>query len=133
MSNLQEYREAHYMNTGKVSDNVRTLAISAIGIIWIFKIQNANGGYEIPAALFYPVLLVFIAMLLDFAQYIYGSIAWGLFFRKKEKEGKTEDEKIYAPTSITQPSYILFYSKVIVICFAYFFIIKFLTGSVNWI
>ena len=43
MPDLQEYREAHYHNTGKVSDNVRTLAISAIGIIWIFRTKSPEG------------------------------------------------------------------------------------------
>jgi len=132
MSNLQEYREAHYTNTGKVSDNVRTLAISAIGIIWIFKSQNSDGSYEIPEELYYPILLVFIAMVLDFVQYIYGSIAWGFFFRKKEKEGVSESDELYAPHQINWPTYCLFYGKVVVISFAYFFVIKFLIGSVNW-
>ena len=133
MSNLQEYREAHYTNTGKVSDNVRTLSIAAIGIIWIFKIQNVGGGYQIPEALYYPVLLVFVAMALDFIQYIYGSIAWGIFFRIKEKENIKEDDELYAPPCINWPTYIFFYGKVIVIGFAYFFLIKFLMVSVSWI
>lgn len=133
MSNLQNYREAHYTNTGKVSDNVRTLAISAIGIIWIFKSQDIHGAYQIPKELYYPILLVFCAMVLDFIQYIYGSIAWGIFFRKKESDGIKECEELYAPPSINWPSYILFYSKVVIISFAYFFIIEFLMKTVHWV
>lgn len=133
MPNLKEYREAHYTNTGKVSDNVRTLAISAIGIIWIFKTQHVNGSYQIPKELYCPVIFVFVAMALDFVQYIYGSIAWGVFFRNKEKAGVKEDDKLYAPPEINWPTYFFFYSKVAVISFAYFYLIKFLVGSVNWV
>jgi len=133
MPNLQEYRDAHYSNTGRVSENVRTLAISAIGVIWIFKTQSSDGTYEVPGALFHSVLFVFVAMLLDFMQYIYGSIAWGVFFRRKEIEGVKEGDELYASPTINLPTYIFFYGKVIVICFAYFFIIKFLIESINWV
>ena len=132
MPKLQEYRDAHYTNTGKVSDNVRALSIAAIGIVWIFKSQNADGSYEIPEQLYYPVLLVFIAMAFDFIQYVYGSIAWGVFFRLKENNEVNEDSELYAPPSINWPTYILFYGKVIIIGFAYFYLTSFLIESVKW-
>jgi hypothetical protein len=132
MPKLQTYREAHYTNTGKVSDNVRTLSISAIGIVWIFKTQNASGGYVIPGQLYYPILLVFAAMSLDFIQYLYGSIAWYMFFRLKEKAGIQEEVEILAPPAINCPSYIFFFGKVSTVGAAYFFIIKFLLSLVTW-
>jgi len=131
MPKLQDYREAHYDHTSKVSDNVRALSISAIGIIWIFKVQVGD-GYQIPEELYFPVLLVFVAMALDFAQYIYSSIAWHYFFRSKEKDNVSEDEEIFAPPVINLLSYVFFYVKVLMICFAYYFIINFLISIVNW-
>lgn len=151
IKSLQEYRESHYMNTGKVSDNVRMLSISAIGIIWIFKVQNGDGGYQIPEPLYLPVLWVFIAMALDFAQYLYGSIAWFLFFRGKEKEiqkrrdqlkaenkevtkedREKSEKEILAPEEINYPSYTLFFGKVIAIGCAYYYLITFLAHAVKW-
>lgn len=131
MPNLQTYREAHYSNSGRLSDNVRTLSISAIGIAWIFKTQNASGGYKFPDELYFPILLVFAAMALDFIQYLYGSIIWQLFFRSKEKAGIKEDAEILAHEVINLPSYVCFYGKILAVGLAYFFIIKFLLRSVT--
>lgn len=132
MPNLQHYRETYYSFTEKVSTNVRNLSISAIGIVWIFKIQDHYGGYDIPAALYLPVILVLSAMALDFAQYLYASVAWGIFFRRKEKQGVTEDQELDASIYLNLPSSVFFYGKVLLIAPAYFFLVKFLMVSVHW-
>jgi len=72
-------------------------------------------------------------MALDFAQYIYGSIAWWVFFRINEYRGVKETDELFAPTEINFPTYLLFYGKVGVIGFAYFYLISFLFSSVNWV
>jgi hypothetical protein len=131
MPKLKDYRDAHYINTSKVSDNVRALALSAIGIVWIFKKQIGD-GYQIPLDLYWPLLLVFIAMALDFFQYLYSSIAWFVFFRCKEKQKVNEDKEFDAPPKINWPSYTLFYGKVIAIGSTYVLLVVFLIHQIKW-
>jgi hypothetical protein len=131
MPKLKDYRAAHYTNTSKVSDNVRSLALSAIGIVWIFKKQIGD-GFQIPSSLYLPLLLVFSAMALDFLQYLYSSTAWYIFFRCKEKQNIDEEKDFDAPPIINLPSYILFYGKVVTIGIAYLYLIIFLINQVRW-
>jgi hypothetical protein len=131
MPKLKDYRDAHYTNTAKVSDNVRALALSAIGIVWIFKKQTGD-SYQIPSDLYCPLLLIIFAMSLDFFQYLYSSIAWFIFFRCKEKQGIDEEKDIKASERINWPSYTLFYSKVFIISLAYIYLIAFLIRQIKW-
>lgn len=128
---LDNYREAHYTHTEKLSDNVRTLAIAAVGIVWLFK-QQLGDKFQIPEGLFLPLLLVIVALAFDFLQYLYSSIAWGCFFRSKEKQDISEEEEIYASKFLNYPSYFLFYGKVITIFMAYLLLIIFLSSKVSW-
>lgn len=85
MPKLSKFREYHYESTAKVSENSRTLALSAIAIVWLFKTQNGD-QYQVPDSLQIPLFLVVSAMALDFLQYVYRSIVWHIIFRRKESE-----------------------------------------------
>ncbi len=131
MPNLEGYRDIHYSSTAQVSNNVRTLSIAAIGMIWIFKIQVGD-HFQLPKDLYCPVILVFIALAIDFMQSLYSSIAWFIFFRLKENEGIGEDIDLEHNSKITWPAYILFYIKIIIMILAYYHIIRFLLSDVLW-
>ncbi len=136
MAKLQKFRDYHYESTAKVSDNTRTLAISAIAIIWLFKVQVGT-TYQVPNGLKIPLLLVFLAMALDFFQYVYRSIVWHYIFRAKEVELEknkiTEDSELYVSASINLVAYIFFYTKVVALTFAYIYLISYLFQGVKWV
>lgn len=135
MPKLSKFREYHYESTAKVSENTRTLAISAIAIVWLFKVKTGQ-AYAVPHGLQLPLLLVILALALDFFQYVYRSIAWHVFFRIKEGQldNKLIDEEteIYASSWINFPSYVLFYSKILVFSAAYALLLYYLWGVVSW-
>jgi hypothetical protein len=132
MPKLQEYRERHYKATKQVSDNVRSLSLAAIGIVWIFKVQTANGGYQLPAGLYCPVLLIFAAMALDFLQSLYSSVAWYIVFRSKEEQKTSEDKDLKHSPKINWPSYTFFYTKIVCMAIAYGYLLYFLATRVLW-
>jgi hypothetical protein len=131
MPKLQDYRERHYTFTRQVSDNVRSLSIAAVAIVWIFK-QGTDAGYQLPAGLYWPVILIFAAMALDFLQSLYSSMAWFLFFRCKEKEGVTENDNLKHSPKINWPSYTFFYAKIVCMAVAYGLLLHFLAARVLW-
>lgn len=135
MPKLDKYREYHFEATTKVSENTRTLAVSAIAVIWLFKVKSA-GAYQIPHELQLPLILVVCALSLDFLQQLYRSIAWHIFFRRKERDltqGKiTEESEIYADSSINWISYTFFYLKTITIVAAYYLLLQYLLKTIAW-
>lgn len=133
---LDKFRQYHYDATAKVSENTRTLALSAIAIVWLFKHDN-GGAYEIPESLLSPLALVIFAMTLDFCQYVYRSIAWHVIFRREEKrlaeQQITESTELYVSPWVNFLAYCFFYAKVFSLAYAYWQLAKYFIRAVNWI
>jgi hypothetical protein len=110
MAKLSSFREGYYHHSGKVSDNVRSLCLSAVAIIWVFK-QDAVGATNLPTPLYWALLWVFVALALDFAQYLYASSAWGIFVRLKERQHVADEQEITAPWILNWPSIAFFHLK----------------------
>lgn len=135
MANLEKFRQFHYDATVKVSDNTRTLALSAIAIIWLFKSGNGT-QYVMPKGLAWPLILVLVAMALDFLQHVYRSATWHVWFyflEKKLAKGVIKEEtEIYAPNALNLPAYVFFYGKVFVLIFAYVKLFEYALRAVSW-
>ncbi|UEB94639.1 hypothetical protein LIS66_19970 [Pseudomonas sp. HN2] len=110
MAKLEDFREGYYVHSGKVSDNVRSLCISAVAIIWVFK-QDANQVTNLPVPLYWALLWVVAALAFDFAQYFYASSAWGIFTRIQERRNVADDTELDAPPILNWPSIMFFYLK----------------------
>jgi hypothetical protein len=130
MPKLQTYRDYHFDATKKVSENTRTLALSAIAIVWLYKVTKPEGGFTLPEELITPLLFVVFALAADFAQYLYGTIAWHIIFRLEEvklhKGLISEDSDLdgVEPWILYVP-YILFYGKTVLVGFAYYYLLTY--------
>lgn len=134
MAKLQSFRQYHYDATVKVSENTRTLAISAIAIVWLFKTE-ISGVHTIPRALLWPLITILAALALDFLQYVYRSIIWHIIFKEKEKELAehkiNEDSELYVEDCVNTPGYLLFYSKIILLAISYYLLGVFFFNSIK--
>ena len=134
MANLEKFRQYHYDATVKVSENTRTLAISALAIVWLFKKQDGD-IYVIPEALLWPLLFVFIALTLDFFQYVYRSIVWHVIFREKEKELEkneiTEETILYVNSWANNWAYLFFYLKVLCLIVVYYGLLVYFVNNIQ--
>lgn len=137
MPTLKDFREYHYDATAKLSDITRTLALSAIAVIWFFKVQT-DTIYLMPQELKCPLFLIILTIVLDFSHYLYKSIFWHWSFRRDEKldsntEGSiNETKERYVSSSNIIPMYILFYSKIIFLIFTYFSLVYALYHIIEW-
>jgi len=136
MPTLDRFRQYHYDATVKVSENTRTLALSAIAIVWLFK-QQTSGTYEVPESLLISLVLVVAAMSLDFLQHVYRSIAWHIVFRIQEEKlanGQiTEKSELYVSSWINFIGYLFFYAKIFCLVFAYLKLLVYFFGTVKWV
>jgi len=129
MPTLQKFRDYHFNATSKVSENTRTLALSAIAIVWLYKTTNSDGSFMIPKELVWPVLWVSLALAFDFLQYIYQSIVWFFIFRAREKDLANgtiteSDDHLTVDPWVNNVAYLLFIAKVISLVATYYYIVK---------
>ncbi len=122
---LADCRAAYQELSGKASDLSRTLSLSAIAIIWVFKSDTSNGP-SIPSELVVPGFFVVSSLALDLLQYVAGTAAWGGYGRIKELSGVSANEEFQAPRWLNWPATTFFYGKLTCVAVAYFLLLRFL-------
>lgn len=130
MPTLPQYRETHYLYSGKVSDICRQLSFAAIAIIWIFKTE-ASGVLVVPKALVLPAVLAVLALACDLLQYLVGSATWYLVYRHHEKINTPENVELRHSVWLVLPINFFFYAKVAFVAATYYFVLVFLIGKLN--
>jgi hypothetical protein len=116
---LQEYWNCYNEMSGKASEIARTLSLSAIALIWVFKLE-APDGVKLPPELLVPAALIVVAMTLDFVQYLYLALAWRVYARNLEVH-KADPAVDYA-----HRPWIPFVGKVMLVLIAYFHLAEYL-------
>ena len=127
---LSFLRERYSYYSQKASDIVRQLAFAGIALVWIFKTQTDN-QWKIPGQLIPATKLIVLTLLLDFVQYVVGSLVWASYNRYKESRGITEDSEFTAPRAINWPTNLFFWAKIVTTILAYGSILKFLAPQVT--
>ncbi|WP_369301470.1 hypothetical protein [Pseudomonas sp. N2-5-1-1] len=130
MPKLKEFRQDYYYFSGKVSDNVRSLCLSAVAVIWVFK-QEIGGLTTLPTALYWALLWVICALALDFMQYLYASVTWAVFSRYKEKKGFDQETELLAPAVLNWPTNLFYVLKILSAVAVYIQILRYLFGVIK--
>ncbi|MDQ6769622.1 MAG: hypothetical protein M3Z54_06510 [Gemmatimonadota bacterium] len=112
-------RAAYDDYSRSTSDKVRQLAFAAIGVVWVFR---PDTSIQLPRTLLWAATFAVGALALDVLQSLYGTIAWGVFHRRKEHEGLSHDTEFKAPREINWPTNSLFVGKVVALGVCYVFL-----------
>lgn len=127
---LQNVLDNYYFHSGKVSDIARQLAFAAIAVIWLFKAGNGT-SISLPKELLQPLRLVVVFLALDLLQYIFATVVWGIFHRIKEREGTSNSSEFKAPRSINWLALACFWSKIVVLAYAYWELFSYVRCIIN--
>lgn len=126
---LSEYRKKSQEYTAKASEINRQLSLAGVAIIWLFKNSEEDGALFTPF-LIWPLFFLTLSLLFDLIQYILGGIIWIRFFKQEEaKADNNTDPEIKAPNYMNKPIYFFYYSKILVMLFAYLFIISYVISK----
>jgi hypothetical protein len=109
---LSDARQAYYESTAKLSDISRQLNLAGVAVIWIFKSTTA-GGIPFSPFLLWSLAFHVLGLALDILQYAYASAAWGIFHRRREKSGITQQDQFGAPAKINVPTIVFFWGKAV--------------------
>lgn len=126
---LEDSRENYYFFTGKVSDIIRQLGLAGIGLVWVFKV-DVGGKPAIPPDLVIAAKWIVIGLGFDLLQYVYGTLAWGIYNGVKERQGTSVDDEFTAPRPINWPTIVFFWLKVVATLVAYRYILRFLVNYI---
>lgn len=130
---LSEYKTDYYQYTSLASNGSRQLALAGIALVWVFKTQGAS-GYTLPNELLIPSIALIVSLGSDLLQYVAGSVTWGIFHRYHEAQRASmlEDPELEAPVYYTWPINAFFYSKILSVLIAYFYLLKYAISSVSF-
>lgn len=126
--NLSQCKEEYYYFSGKISEINRQLSLAGIAVIWIFYNSDKVCQTEIKDLVLAGIFII-SSLSLDFLQYLYGTIAWGICHRKKEKEIKDPEKQFRVSRYINWPTNTFFYSKLACTFISYKIIIIFLVNK----
>jgi hypothetical protein len=120
---LSTYRDA----SGKVSDLCRNLSFAGIAVVWVFR-SGMPDVIVIPAMLIAPSLIFCLALAMDLLQYVATTIFWGRFHRIEEQKltKPGDDPAVLAPRWINWPQTTFFILKIILVCFGYTLLVRYL-------
>ncbi len=123
---LSKVREGYYQHSGKASEVARQLAFAGIGLIWVFQI-NPEAGPRPPDDLIRPGGILAFALLCDLLQYVWLTIVWGSFHRRKERlvSSGDADPDVEAPAWFNRPALVCFGLKLGAVGLAYILIIMY--------
>ena len=130
---LKEYKDTFYYFSGKASDISRQLAFAGIAVIWLFRLNVIPP--KIPSDLLIPLALLVSALFFDLAQYGTGTIIWGVYQWKKERDlqekykhkdlSQLDEVELDHPSWLKSPQLVCFSIKITCIFVAYFLIAKY--------
>lgn len=128
---IENVRVAYEDLSAKASEIVRQISLAGVGVIWVFK-SSTGTALSLEPKLLRAALFIFLALLLDFLQYVFGTTIWFVYFRYREKKGTKGDDEFLAPTWLAWPTWTLFYLKSAMMLVAYgCYIIPFLISKVG--
>jgi len=126
---LKDARERYEFSSGKVSEIIRQLGLAGIALIWVFKTEVA-GKQIIPPDLSFSAKLIVIALGLDLLHYLAATTVWGTYNTIKEYQDTSESAEFQAPRLINWPALAFFWAKIVIMLWAYGYILKFLLSNV---
>ena len=115
MTTVNEMWEKRNTYTRGASDRCNALSLSALAVVWIFRVPAADGS-TLPPLLMWVTGLVVVALLLDLLQYVVGAWRTGRIARQREvelkKAGKPLDTPVAYPVTHPRPMNVIFWTKI---------------------
>lgn len=115
---LEDTRSAYEALSGKASDIIRQISLAGVGLIWIFR-SGTDTSLSVEPQLLKAALFIFLALVLDFLQYLLGTSIWFIYFRYREHKGTNDADEFQASPKLNWPMWALFYIKSAMMLIAY--------------
>lgn len=119
---LADIDQAKNDATGKASDVGRQLAFAGIATIWLLREEESLRPFS--NSLLVALVLLAVALLIDFLQYVYCSFVWRRFYNKHFDQHKSDDAKVDIPHSLSGKIYLFFWAKITVLTCGYTFLLS---------
>jgi len=117
--------------TERASEISRTLCLSGLAVVWIFRTPTSTGSFLAPSLLWVAGLIV-VALLVDLLQYVVGAELTRRVARSKElklKEVKLPgDAEVLYPASHPVPMSVLWWTKIGLVVVAWLILLVFVLG-----
>lgn len=118
--NRKDVLAAYQDFSARTSENVRTLSLGALAIVWVFRPESV---FALPRVLIFAGIAAVLALTADFLHSLSGAIIWSKFHRTKELSGIGMDVDFKAPLELNWPTLFFFYLKAVLVVVTYAFVL----------
>ena len=113
---LEDLVVAREDNSGRASENVRTLCFAGIALVWVLANESVQG---LSKDLLLACLAIVLTLAIDFAQYLVASLRFRRRIEAEELRGTQRDEGVYLPPGFNRPVDRIYRGKVTMLIAAY--------------
>ena len=124
--NIEKVRTTYDYYSGKQSEIVRQLGLAGIAVIWVFK-DGQDRAPSIAVSMRWAAGLILASLTFDLLHYVAGSLVWGIYLRRLDRENTKETVALRPNPKINWPTLFFFWTKLPLIVAAYVIIICYLT------
>ena len=132
MNKLSDYKTAFEDFSGRASGAARQLAFAGIALLWVFRIESAD-GISLSLPLWWAAGILIAALGFDLLQYVYGAVCWGIFFcfHEKRLKGNRKNPALDAPVWLNYVTNTFFLSKIGCVVLAYAVLLYYVMSRVG--
>ncbi len=89
---VEEARAAYQEVSALFGENLRRVCFAGIAAVWVFRVDTPNSSATLPTEFAVALGLLVLALVVDLAQYAVQTATWGIWSRRREKQGRANDE-----------------------------------------
>ncbi len=123
---LEKIQQTYYAASSSLSNINRQSCLGGIALVWLFKgsiskstlTDSSESILLFPNVLYWALVFLVISLIMDFLQYAFTTLIWGVYGYRNEKylEKNGFDKQTHIskepPDCINHPALILFWSKI---------------------
>lgn len=132
MATVQQMWAKRDTYSARASEIARTLCLSGLAVVWIFRTPTPSGSTLTPALLWASGLIV-TALFLDLLQYVVGSDRSARIARRRERElkaaKKPANTPVFYPRRHAAPMRALWWAKIVIVLVAWTLLLVHVVGK----
>ncbi|MBX3674317.1 MAG: hypothetical protein KF776_15170 [Burkholderiales bacterium] len=130
--NLSDLKKDYDAFSGKASDVTRQLSFAGIAVIWVLRGSDRSSEIALSILLLCSLGGFVFTLMLDLAQYLYGTWSTGAYLHEKEKALGPNSRRAFSwPREKIKPTIRFFWGKAFFVVVSYLFLFGHIVAAIT--
>ena len=128
---ISDIRDEYRKSSGNVSERVKQLAFAGIGVIWIFRVGDKNGGIFYSPQMLWPLLMFVASLACDLLHYLYKTLVAGFLNSRYYAKYGDNDKDVFVSPRWGRPAAFFFWTKALLTISGYGFLLWLISSQLQ--